>query len=1474
MKNILFSLLIIYTLGLIPASAQEYVVTSVARQQKAQIAIADTEVVLGVTAATKQVAVSTHSQFTVTAADSWCTAAVKDKAVSLDVSANSGAARRSTTVTVRSKDGLTQTLRVVQLGTTPEVVVSPAKVEVVDDKLQFTIEVASSVEPVFKYPDWISGILLPKGAGTKVYTFKASALTDVAEREGRIGVSGQNAAATNVDVYQYTHQYPSFAVISDVHFGNTQGDGPMVKVPRALKVLSERKDLDAIFVVGDLANTGAVPQYQQLVSVFSDSANFKHPIARKVFMMGNHDNLSGLYNYANELSPFNDGQSYPYDQYIVIKGYPFITISPRASAGSDDYNNDIGTNSYPKAVQDTLKKWLARAAKECPGKPIFVFTHIPPKYTCYSTWPGEGEGDGTPTWSMKVLNPILNKYPQAVVFCGHSHYPLGDPRSIHQGVDPKSDKQNYYTVINTGSTTYTEIEEPGVENGGYPAGYDNVTEGLVVSVQPQGNVEIRRYDTKRDEEIRPDQRWLLKAPFDGSQFAYADIRDKDDNVNNRPLRTGLPAPAFDEDTRIETSVAGGNATVTFKQAKDDDMTLRYKIQLINEKGYADRCEWRYAGDYLNSDKPEYFTYTFGALPIGKTYTVKVEAYDSYSNASAPITGEPFTVRLDETNTPPAATGRWDFADDNDWLKTVEGSSVLTPCTVTTGGQVTDKTGTGDVNMARTTGPNAEKKAVTIGADCALRMTTGSDQAMSTYTIMWDMKTVSSGYSAILQPDNTNRSDCALCMSSSSTIGIAQLGYYSISPTWHRVVLSVKEGVASLYIDGQHRGSTSDDANGRFILSPNNCLLFSDDNGETGPFDVSQIAFWNQALTGPQIAALGAAVSETEPSLNIDQTEINAADRNSITLKVSGTVEPSFSCPDWIHLKRPVPSIGNYTYEFSLDRMSEVGTRSGDIIVSGPEGCGLASLKCTVKQTKSGDTVPNAVGVWTFDDDEDLLINSTDAEYYLEPATIGSPDVNIAGTPAEAGIVRVEGPTATNKAVLCPANSAFNIAYEAEGGMSNYTLMYDVNLPKIGQWCALLQTDLTNKNDADLCIGKKGTVGLNVSGLGYGGQVYENEWHRIVFVVRNNIPSTYLDGVLLRTATEANQTWELNPAGLYLFCDNDGETSDINVAEIRFWDQALSDHEVSTLGAIDYPHINIHTKEVTLADNATDFTLEVSSSVKPKFNLPDWISYVGESEPAAGIHSYEFAATKMTSEGERQGTITIVNADGSDTPAPASITVTQSNHFSIPEATGRWNFNHATDYFTTSEGTARLTPYTIADLQPMSEAGETDFPQVEGPAEGNMAISVNSDFCFRLQLDETDRISNYTLLYDIMLPNIGWESLLQTDLQNSDDGDLFVNKDGRIGLGVTALGYSGKIEAGKWYRIVLVVRDGIMNVYVDGRLIKAGSATSDDRWIQDKTGCWILCDNDGENVPSCLAGLRFWNTPLSDTQIQKLGSAGQ
>ena len=154
---------------------------------------------------------------------------------------------------------------------------------------------------------------------------------------GGMGVGAQN------------NERLSFGVISDIHFDNRVGEGAMVKVPKALKNLTSHKALDALAVVGDLADSGAASQYEMLTSVFSDKANFTNPVGTFLFMMGNHDNFdaNGKSNFQEGLKSFNGGEPYPLHSYRVIKGYPFITISMSAGGSNDVSNSSTGKAAYP-----------------------------------------------------------------------------------------------------------------------------------------------------------------------------------------------------------------------------------------------------------------------------------------------------------------------------------------------------------------------------------------------------------------------------------------------------------------------------------------------------------------------------------------------------------------------------------------------------------------------------------------------------------------------------------------------------------------------------------------------------------------------------------------------------------------------------------------------------------------------------------------------------------------------------------------------------------------------------------------------------------------------------------------------------------------------------------------------------------------------------------------------------------------------
>jgi predicted phosphodiesterase len=390
------------------------------------------------------------------------------------------------------------------------------------------------------------------------------------------------------DAAKHQTGFPRFAVLSDTHFDNNEGGGESseVKVSRALKNLTSHGNLDALFVVGDLTDHGREEEYDHLLAVFTDPVNV--PAHTPVhYMMGNHDNMSAG---GGAESLFFGKVCQPMNRYLEIKGYPFITIS-QTGTGSGDYNH---------AARRFLSESLADAAAMYPGKPIFVFVHVPPRSI-------RSSGD------MPSFSSLLEPYPQVILFSGHTHNPLGDPHSIWQGG---------YTAVNDGSTNYASVSA----KSGRAEGYNRVTEGIIVEVKDSGNtVELERRDTRRNEEILP--RWTVHAPYDGSNFE-----------NEYKNRNGLPAPVFATEAvnRVTIVFINGALTLTFPQATDNDLVRSYVIDLLDANDNVLQSSEEHSQFYLNSEMPESLTVIFTNVPSANLRKIRITAVDSFENRSEPI----------------------------------------------------------------------------------------------------------------------------------------------------------------------------------------------------------------------------------------------------------------------------------------------------------------------------------------------------------------------------------------------------------------------------------------------------------------------------------------------------------------------------------------------------------------------------------------------------------------------------------------------------------------------------------------------------------------------------------------------------------------------------------------------------------------------------------------------------------------------
>ncbi|MDR3194000.1 MAG: metallophosphoesterase [Tannerella sp.] len=592
--------------------------------------------------------------------------------------------------------------------------------------------------------------------------------------------------------------------MSDIHFGNSVGRTPTVKVPMALKSITGKMPLiDAVFVVGDLTDGGTPAQYDQLVSVFSDKANIPDSVD-VYYLMGNHDHFAanGQANYINKLKQ-------PLNQYIIIKDYPFITVS-QTGTGNRDYNAE---------AQAFLSEKLADATRTYPGKPVFVFFHVPPLNTCY----GSSSTDG---WGSDILLPILNGYPRAIVFSGHSHFPLGDPRSIHQ------DK---FTAVNDGSTTYSEIEPNAVNAGIHPENYENITEAVIVNVMKNGNVEMERWDTYRNEPIEP--RWTVEAPHDGSRFVYKG-------------RNGMPAPAF---TVMDKPVVTGgeeSCTLTFPQATDNEAVHHYLIELADEDGIAAASYRKFSQFYLNSQMPASLTATIFGLPGEKKLTAQVTAVDSYGNRSAPLASEPFTL---SSAPEPELAASWLFDDASDLKKATAGTDLIF---AEAGGPITSAAGPDDGN-----------KAIRIPVGSYLKAVHGlsavGGQKVNAYSILMDFKIPATGvWYTFFQTDLMNMDDGELFVhKDSGTIGVGALGY---SPDaikadrWYRmVIVALNDTYCKIYLNGVlfHEGNGAV-IDGRHALNVEGILFCADNDREDSELDLSEIRIWDRPLNAEKVKSLG------------------------------------------------------------------------------------------------------------------------------------------------------------------------------------------------------------------------------------------------------------------------------------------------------------------------------------------------------------------------------------------------------------------------------------------------------------------------------------------------------------------------------------------------------------------------------------------------------------------------------------------
>ncbi|MFY0758594.1 LamG-like jellyroll fold domain-containing protein [Metabacillus dongyingensis] len=252
-------------------------------------------------------------------------------------------------------------------------------------------------------------------------------------------------------------------VISDIHLSDQRTSE---KFSAALQDLYEiDPKVDAMVINGDLTNYGTEKEYSKLRELLEQS-----PKPEKTYMtIGNHEFFNRQGNEVN-IKRFTDfiGEDHVYYEKMV-RGYSFIFLGSE-TWGPDGPYKDAANLSEEQLnwLEDTLEK---RSKNK---KPIFVFLHQQMENTFDASWPSLIQD--------KELNNILSKYPQSIIFSGHTHQDLHRPSMI----------QKDFTMINTASVYYTTF-------------YGEESQGLYLEVY-EDKVIVKGRDFYR-------KQWITEAQF-------------------------------------------------------------------------------------------------------------------------------------------------------------------------------------------------------------------------------------------------------------------------------------------------------------------------------------------------------------------------------------------------------------------------------------------------------------------------------------------------------------------------------------------------------------------------------------------------------------------------------------------------------------------------------------------------------------------------------------------------------------------------------------------------------------------------------------------------------------------------------------------------------------------------------------------------------------------------------------------------
>lgn len=375
----------------------------------------------------------------------------------------------------------------------------------------------------------------------------------------------------------------SLGVVSDVHI-NTALPVTSSKWENALNLLSAKAagsdpdGLDGVLVAGDMIdypNEDFIAEFKRVYESVLDPV--KVPL---IYTVGNHDVPDYRWNETMVSDAgyivkalgdnyfLNDVDKEAFEglecRHCVVGDYNILSVTP-------DGTSPI---TYSPEALEWLDAKLSAITSKKPSRYVIVITHPMLYDTVYGSLLGEADGIWKSYlpgyWATRELPEILSKYPQAVAFGGHLHFPLNDPRSVWQGD---------FTALGCGSVRYMALEAGGYEN---MAGQttmkdkDEFSQGNLVQFDSKGNMRIFRMDFFNNEVIG--EPLFMPRPSKDKKHLEAYSFPLRQEANEPPALTSLNA-SYVAPPASRKKDSPGVVTVSFLSGSDDEFIHHYVVEL-------------------------------------------------------------------------------------------------------------------------------------------------------------------------------------------------------------------------------------------------------------------------------------------------------------------------------------------------------------------------------------------------------------------------------------------------------------------------------------------------------------------------------------------------------------------------------------------------------------------------------------------------------------------------------------------------------------------------------------------------------------------------------------------------------------------------------------------------------------------------------------------------------------------------------